>query len=288
MPKTPCDDRRLRGFVETVVARGREHYRDFPWRHETDPYALLVSEVMLQQTQATRVVAHYVRWLEAFPTFEALAAAPLEAVLREWQGLGYNRRAVALKRIAETLVELAPADAHASLPEAESDLTALPGVGPATAAGVRAFAFGKHGVYLETNVRSVVLHELFPEADGVADSEVSAVVAAAARCAETAGVGAREWNWALLDYGAHLKRIGPNPSRRSAHHSRQTPFEGSRRQMRARLLRLVMESPGGTPEEYAEMLSGGAEREAHDVHELIGELAREGFLAEENGRFRIP
>ncbi|TLM85972.1 MAG: adenine glycosylase, partial [Actinobacteria bacterium] len=239
---------------------------------------------MLQQTQVSRVVPYYERWLGDFPTLEALAAAPLEAVLEHWQGLGYNRRAVALKRLAEEVVaahDAAGGRGPAALPSDEKALRALPGVGPATAAGVLAFGFERPAAYLETNVRAVVLHELFADADTVPDSAVMPVVVAAAAHVDAIGVGARPWNYALLDYGAHLKRTVPNPSRRSAHHGRQSAFEGSRRQKRARLLRAVMAAPGGTVTDYSDS-AGDDERLAA---ELLGELAGEGFLVCDSGHW---
>lgn len=277
----PCA---VEAFVARVYARGLELYRDFPWRRTRDPYAILVSEVMLQQTQVARVVPYYERWLADFPGLEALAAAPLEAVLRAWQGLGYNRRAVALKRLAEQVVERAEASgAAAELPRETADLVALPGVGPATAAGVRAFAFDEPDAYLETNVRAVVLHELLGDRDAVPDREVRELVAAAAAAAERAGIDARAWNYALLDYGVFLKRTVPNPSRRSAHHTRQSPFEGSRRQKRARLLRAVMDAPGSDAAELAE----GLGIDAAEALDLLGELSGEGFVARESGGWRV-
>jgi len=237
----------LAAFVARVAERGRELYRDHPWRNTRDPYAVLLSEVMLQQTQVPRVVPKWEAWLDEFPTLDALAAAPLEAVLRAWQGLGYNRRAIALKRTAEEVV----AHHGGALPSDEAALRALPGIGPATASGVRAFAFELPGVYLETNVRAVFLHELFADHDGVKDSELTPLVAAAVEEAARQGISPRDWYYALLDYGAQLKRELPNPSRRSAHHTKQSAFEGSRRQKRARILRAVMAEPGRDADSHA-------------------------------------
>jgi A/G-specific adenine glycosylase len=279
------DSADLNEFVVRVVERGRELYRDFAWRQTHDPYAVLVSEVMLQQTQVSRVERRFDEWLADFPTLEALAAAPLAAVLESWQGLGYNRRAIALKRAAEQVVADTGGSAPATLPADETALRALPGIGPATAAGVLAFAFGLPAVYLETNVRAVFLHELLSDRDSVPDREIVPLVAAAAEEAASRGISAREWNYALLDYGAHLKRTMPNPSRRSAHHSRQSRFEGSRRQKRAWLLRAVMTGPGATAEEHAQALStfesasGRDTVRADEVDEILGALAQEGFIA---------
>jgi len=259
-------------FRERIHRVAAEHYRDLPWRRTRDPYLVLLSEVMLQQTQVLRVVPKYEAWLERFPTLEALAAAPLEAVLESWQGLGYNRRAVALKRLAETVV----AEHGGQLPSDDAALRALPGVGPATAAGVRAFAFGHPGVYLETNVRSVFLHEFFADADGVPDAAIVPLIEATVD-----PVDPRGWYYALLDYGAHLKRTLPNPSRRSAHHARQSPFEGSRRQKRARLLRAVLADPGVDAPSLAEHTG----LETPLAEELLAELEREGFLRGEGGRW---
>lgn len=277
-PSACCTpDPRIPAFVERVSAEGERLYRDFPWRETRDPYAILVSEVMLQQTQVARVVPYFEEWLASFPTLEALAAAPLEAVLRAWQGLGYNRRAAALKRCAEQVVDAHGASGLSGMAELPKDavaLVALPGIGPATAAGVLAFGFGVPAAYLETNVRTVFLHELFAERDGVRDSELLPLVEQAARCAEATGVSARQWNYALLDYGSHLKRVVPNPSRRSAHHTRQSTFEGSRRQRRSQLLRVVIDT-GPMSETQAAAAAGLSEAE---THELLVALLSDGLV----------
>ena len=279
-PTTPAD---LTPFVARVAEQGLTLYRDFPWRRTHDPYAVLVSEVMLQQTQVSRVEKRYEEWLAEFPTVDALASAPLEPVLRAWQGLGYNRRAVALKRAAEEVAERFAGVLVAD----ERVLRSLPGIGPATAAGILAFAYEQPATYLETNVRTVFLHELFADRDGVPDREIVLFVSAAMQEAARQGLGPRAWYYALLDYGAHLKRTLPNPSRRSAHHSRQSRFEGSRRQKRAWLLRAVMEEPGLPAEQYARDLAAAersAGREAAtalEVAEILADLAAEGFLTSE-------
>ncbi len=162
----------LDSFIRTVWREGEHHHRDLPWRYIDDPYAVLVSEIMLQQTQVSRVEKHWPRVLELFPTLDSLASADVALVLEMWQGLGYNRRALALKRTAEYCAE----HYAGKLPEEHAQLLALPGIGPATAGGVMAFAFQRPTLYLETNVRTVFLHELFPGEEGVSDKQLEPLV----------------------------------------------------------------------------------------------------------------
>ncbi|MDR1087892.1 MAG: adenine glycosylase, partial [Coriobacteriales bacterium] len=136
----------INSFIDTVVTHGRSLYRDFAWRRTNDPYAVLVSEVMLQQTQTARVERYYDVWMHHFPTIDALAAASTADVLAVWQGLGYNRRALALKRTASLVAK----EYGGILPESAAALQSLPGIGSATAAGVLAFAYNRPAVYLET------------------------------------------------------------------------------------------------------------------------------------------
>lgn len=303
----------LRAFVEFVAKKGRELYRDLPWRRTYDPYAIWISEVMLQQTQVSRVDGRWQRWLERFPTVDALAAAAPSDVLEEWQGLGYNRRALSVHRAAQAISE-----AGGVFPQDPKELVKLPGIGPATAAGIRAFAFNLHGVYLETNVRTVFLHELYPQAEGVPDSELvplveltcpasveDAVDAVAAGADGAAGAVAetveteltpRSWYYALLDYGAYLKKTIPNPSRRSKSHVKQSRFEGSHRQKRAELLRVLLahKDEGGAKFEtlHQELcqIEVNAGRETLDEQVTLGlleELAKEGFC-QKNNEYWLP
>lgn len=278
-------------FRARVLRLGRELWRDLPWRRTRDPYAIWVSEVMLQQTQVSRVDGRWQRWLGRFPTTAVLADAEPADVLEEWQGLGYNRRALALLAAAREVES-----AHGgSFPSDERELRALPGIGPATAAGIRAFAFDLPGVYLETNVRAVFLHELFPGAEGVPDSALAPLVAEA--CPPDASDPSddpRTWYYALLDYGAHLKRTVPNPSRRSRSHARQSRFEGSHRQKRAEVLRILLAArpsalPAGEVASALDAVETAAGRPPVPAAELLGtleELAREGFCSREGDAWR--
>ncbi|THG37444.1 adenine glycosylase [Adlercreutzia caecimuris] len=276
-------------FTARMLEVGDGLYRELPWRHVDDPYAVLVSEIMLQQTQVARVGRFWERFLAAFPTVDALAAAAVPDVLELWQGLGYNRRALALKRTAD---ECAVAG-EGRLPDSYEGLLALPGIGPATAAGVMAFAYQKPAVYVETNVRAVFLHELFPGREGVPDRELEPAVAAAA-FHPSAAADPRRWYYGLLDYGAHLKATGVNPTRRSASYSRQSAFEGSRRQKRAWIVRRVLAAPEGVEaavvarELSAAEVAAGREAVGADLFESIaGDLVGEGFFRRE-GALLVP
>ena len=268
-------------FCRHVLSEGRRLYRDLPWRGIDDAYGVLVSEVMLQQTQVKRVLGRWERWMGMFPSPDALASAAPADVLVEWQGLGYNRRALALKRAAEECSQRF----GGRLPETVEQLRELPGIGPATAAGVTAFARNLPAIYIETNVRTVFIHTLFPDCETVSDKQLEPLVAAC--CPETGQV--RQWYYALLDVGADLKSQVGNASRRSAHYTRQSAFEGSRRQKRACLVRIVLACPGIAVEQAAARLNAeesSAGREAVDPQLFAGicaDLEREGFFRQEDG-----
>lgn len=290
----PPDQAVLGAFVDRVFEEGDAHRRDLPWRFIDDSYAVLVSEVMLQQTQVSRVQGRWERWCERFPTPDALAAADVSEVLGEWQGLGYNRRALALK----SACEVCSSRYGGAVPDSYDELLALPGIGPATAAGIEAFARNRPAIYLETNVRTVLIHEFFPSAARVPDRELVPILraclgiigvlepspapraAAAERCPRT-------WYYALLDYGAHLKATIPNPSRRSASYARQSPFEGSHRQKRSELLRFVLASEGCTTEEAVAFLDDFEARRGRGpldpamVSAILNDLSLEGFFRRE-------
>ncbi|HEX4747595.1 MAG TPA: hypothetical protein VFU99_12020 [Gaiellaceae bacterium] len=233
-----------------LLAWYREHARDLPWRRTRDPYAILVSEVMLQQTQVDRVVPRYLAWLERWPRVEALAEASPADVIREWQGLGYNRRAVNLHRAARVV-------ARDGWPD---DLTALPGVGPYTAAAVRCFAFGEDVVPVDVNVERV------QRRTGKAFSADSAQ--------------------ALMDLGAticlaRIPRCGACPLARECPACgireepvrKQGPFAGSFRQRRASALRDVAVAP----------------RSLGDLdHEVVHSLERDGLVVVEKGLVALP
>ena len=261
-------------FQQQIYSRYHSTPRPMPWRTTGDPYCILTAEIMLQQTQVERVKIKYAEFLSAFPTLAALAIASLEDVLRVWQGLGYNRRALALKRCAEEIISRF----NGQFPRDTGELESLPGIGPYSARAVAAFAFGIAEPLIETNIRTVFIHYFFHGRDKVSDREIMPLVAATLDRHNP-----RQWYYALMDYGVWLKQTHPNPGRRSRHHVQQSRFEGSNRQLRSRLLRAVMANPGISAAELAGQL--GAERGA--VERNLADMEQEGFLCRTGSKYLL-
>ncbi len=275
-PFAALSGRQVEEFREGVMRHFREEGRDFPWRRTRDPWLVLTSEIMLQQTRTETVAARWESWVARYPDPASLASSPLSEILSRWKGLGYNRRALALRKSADVVLQLY----GGSVPRAESDLRALPGVGPYTARAVRAFAFGEPDVVLETNIRAVFLFYFFPGRERVTDRELEPFVAATLDRRDP-----RTWYYALMDYGAALKKREPNPGRRSAAYSRQPPFEGSHRQLRAALLHILASrgplSPGELERAVREELPVGPEKTS--LGRALEDLEAEGFLESSGG-----
>jgi A/G-specific adenine glycosylase len=219
-----CSIKKFRRILYKYYA---QHARTLPWRLTHDPYHILVSEIMLQQTQVSRVLQKYRSFLHTFPTVQLLAKAPLRDVLKEWQGLGYNRRALLLHRCAQAVVS----KYQGKIPCQREILRSLPGIGEATSAAVCAFAYNVPEVFIETNIRSVFIHHFFTNKKNVNDKELFVVIEKALDRKNP-----RKWYSALMDYGVFLKNTMTNPSRKSRHYKTQSPFEGSRRQIRGKIL----------------------------------------------------
>lgn len=248
-----------------------ENKRDFAWRGISDPYAVLVSEMMLQQTQTARVVPKYDEWMQTFPTAQALAEAPLAEVLSHWVGLGYNRRAVFLQKACIAVCS----GSGGIFPQTQAELQKLPGIGPYTAGAVATFAFNQPNVFIETNIRSVYIHFFFsphsaafptaPESK-IDDKDIAALVAQTLDEANP-----REWYYALMDYGADLKKKTVNPSRRSRQYAKQSRFEGSLRQARGAILRQLAKQTSATLVQIAGYENIDIERLSRAADKLVAE-----------------
>lgn len=215
-------------FQTVILGYYRRHLRRLPWRETSDPYRILVSEIMLQQTQVVRVLPKYDTFLDAFPTVAVLSRAPLAEVLRLWQGLGYNRRAKYLKTCAEKVV----LDFDGRFPTDRATLRSLPGIGDYTSGAICAFAYRQSVAFMDTNIRRVYIHFFFPDADGVRDDAILPLISETIFTPDP-----RSWYYALMDYGAMLAKAFPNANRRSAHYTRPSAFENSNRQIRGQILR---------------------------------------------------
>ena len=264
----------ISSFQTRVYDHFRANPRPMPWRDTNDPYRILVSEIMLQQTQVERVKLKYAAFLHGFPTVHDVAAAQLADVLQLWQGLGYNRRAVNLKRCCEEISTFYAGH----FPRTVDELQSLPGIGPYTARAVAAFAFGVAEPLIETNIRAVFIHSFFHGREKVSDREIMPLIAATLDRAHP-----RKWYYALMDYGVMLKQAHPNPGRRSSHHTQQSRFEGSNRQLRSRLLREVMTRSAVSLEDLIAL----APADTDMVVSNLEALQREGFLVKRRGCYCI-
>lgn len=262
-------------FLETLwdyyAKSGRT---ELPWRlpgadGTFDPYKIMVSELMLQQTQVARVVPKYEAFLLRFPTVTALAESDLADVLRIWQGLGYNRRAKFLWQAVRSIQELG------SFPSTLEMLVKLPGVGVNTAGAIMAYAHNKPVIFIETNVRTVYIHHFFQDRIDVADKEIGRLVD------QTLDrTNPREFYWALMDYGSYLKSSVGNLNKASKHYTKQSKFHGSRRQIRGKIIRLL----GERPHTMLELDTAMADERQPAV---LRELLAEGMIRQTDGTYHL-
>lgn len=257
----------IRRFHNIIYRFYRQNGRDtLPWRNTDDPYHILVSEIMLQQTQIERVLNKYPLFITKYPDFRSLARARLSSLYAVWQGMGYNRRALALREIART-VEKPPYNGN--LPADKYELMSLPFVGRSTAGAFAAFAFNRPSVFIETNIRRVFIHFFFREQGNVADRDIIPLIERTLDRKDP-----RKWYYALMDYGSTLRNLKENPNRKSAKYKKQSPFAGSNRQIRGKILRLISEQQNIPVKELA-----GPLNTSHDkIREIIDQLCSEGFI----------
>jgi A/G-specific adenine glycosylase len=269
-----CSKKTVERFRKIIYDYYESCGRRLPWKETTNPYAILVSEVMLQQTQTQRVTEKYLPFLTRFPNFSSLSRASLQTVLEEWLGLGYNRRAMALKKIAEEV-------AHrfaGILPDSIEELQTLPGIGKYTAAAIAVFAFNQPVLLLETNIRTVFIHFFFHCRQDIEDREIIPLVERTLDASNP-----RRWYNALMDYGAMLKRTHPNPGRKSLHYQKQSPFAGSDRRIRGMILRTLTEEGPQTASTLIRRVNEDAER----VRKILDALVKEGLIRKVGRRFSI-
>lgn len=254
----------LSEFKKTVLDFYRLHGRSLPWRETNEQYCIYVSEMMLQQTQVSRVLEKYPEFLRIFPSFETLAGADTRELLSVWQGMGYNRRALYMRDSARIIVSVY----GGVVPRAEEDLLKLPGIGPGTAGSLRAFIYNDPVIFIETNIRRVFLHHFFPDSENISDRELFPLIESTLDRRSP-----REWYYALMDYGSILgKKLNANV--RSRHYTKQSRFEGSNRQIRGKIVRYLTKSETATQDELLTYIGSTPER----FQKILSDLQSERFL----------
>lgn len=266
--------------VQELIEATWQHYataarHDLPWRIPSDTgfdaYKIMVSEIMLQQTQVSRVIEKYQQFLTLFPDVQALAAADLGAVLSVWSGLGYNRRAKFLWQAATMVVH----EYNGVFPITESELVRLPGIGKNTAGAIVAYAYNQPTVFIETNIRTVFIHHCFPDDETVSDAQLVPLIEAAVDHDSP-----REWYWALMDYGSYLKKTVGNLSRYSKTYTKQSSFHGSRRQVRGQVIAALLAEPLTLT-----MLRGQIDDER--LPAVLADLSSEGLIRLDGEHYRL-
>lgn len=272
--KNPNDDnahKEITYFFDELNGYYKKHKRDLPWRKTNDPYKIMVSEIMLQQTQVNRVIPKYEAFLTKFPNVQKLANAKLAEVLSAWNGLGYNRRAKFLHQAVQKVV----ADFGGKIPRTVDELAQLPGIGKNTAGAIVAYAYNRSVVFIETNIRTVLLHHFFADQDDVSDRQLEEVLRELIIDVQNP----REFYWSMMDYGTFLK-ITDNNIKRSKHYVRQSKFVGSKRQVRGNVIKLLLENP----KTQAQLQNALVDER---LAEVLGDLQKEGFVVYKQGHYRL-
>jgi len=262
-------------FLQARQAYYRRHGRHgLPWRKPEpdgsfDPYKILVSEIMLQQTQVPRVITKYREFLTTFPTVETLAAAELGQVLRLWSGLGYNRRAKYLHQTAKAIVS------SGYFPTSVAELVKLPGIGKNTAGAIIVYTYNQSEIFIETNIRTVYIHHFFADQSNIPDSQFIELVDQTLDRENP-----REFYWSVMDYGTHLKAKIGNVNKLSKHYSKQSQFHGSKRQIRGQVLKLLSKKQFSLAE-LATIIPDNR------LNGVLQELASEGLIGQAGKLYRL-
>jgi A/G-specific adenine glycosylase len=250
----------MQSFKKKILEFYQANRRSFVWREKPDPYSVFVSEIMLQQTQTQRVAQMFPPFIKRFGSFKDLAQSSFEEVLGLWKGLGYNRRAYNLHQSAKIIGR----EHDGELPDDPNVLKKFPGIGDASASSIVAFAFNKPTIFIETNIRTVFLHEFFKDESDVHDKKIMPLIEQSLD-----RKAPREWYYALMDYGVMLKKNHPNPSRRSKHHAIQSKFEGSDRQIRGKILELLLTHKQCSVDELAHYCASDVQRTTRIADQMI-------------------
>lgn len=258
----------IENFKETVWNFYKDQGRhEMIWRHTTNPYYILVSEIMLQQTQVNRVTEKYIEFTETFPTTKDLAKAPLAKVLEVWQGLGYNRRAKYLKKAAEYI----ESKLQGKFPNTIDELIKLPGIGHATAGAIMTYAFNKPVAYIETNIRTIYIHHFFKNKKNISDKDVEKIVEQTLDKKNP-----RQWYWALMDYGTFLKKEIGNISQKSKMYQKQSRFKGSTREKRGKIIKYLIKKKKATIQEITREIN----EQEHEIEPIIQKLVKDEMVKE--------
>lgn len=254
------DIEKFQNFVLRFYQKHGRH--ELPWRQTADPYKILVSELMLQQTQVVRVIPKFQIFISRFPSTTELSEATLSEVLELWQGLGYNRRAKYLLQLAQEIESK-----KTGFPSSETELQKLPGIGPYTASAIVTFAFNKPTTVIETNIRTVFIYHFFPgSTQKVHDSQLLPIIKKT-----VPNTNPQEWYWALMDYGSYLKKVLPNPSRKSKHHTKQSKFKGSLRQVRGEIIKILVAHDSLSEEDLLEKITSNKVHFRTALQQLLDE-----------------
>lgn len=274
LQKDLLSDDGIQIFQKLIYTYYINNGREFAWRKTTDPYAIVVSEIMLQQTQTDRVKLKYEQFMQNFQSIELLARAPFSSVLATWQGLGYNRRALFLHNFAQEIVT----KYNGIIPSCQKILSTFKGIGPNTAGSICAFAFNLPVIFIETNIRSVFIHTFFNNHKIITDKKLVPLIEQTVDAKQ-----ARIWYYALMDYGAMLKKSYENPNRKSAHYNVQSKFEGSNRQVRGLILKYLTMHQTLTKNQISDLISNRSEL----ISNALSQLQKDSLIVKVNNYYLI-
>ena len=261
-------------FQKLILDWYKKNKRSMPWRNTQDPYKILISEVMLQQTQVQRVLPKYQEFLKAFPALKALAGASDKKLLKVWAGLGYWKRALGLKRAAKQIM----GQYKGKFPRDPDTLEQLPGIGPYTARAIACFAFQSKDAFLDTNIQRVYLHFFFQGKENISDKEIESIAQKAVWTKNP-----REWHYALFDYGA-IKLKDKSINKQSRHYHKQSKFKGSLRSFRTKVIRLLLSKTSVSSTVLQKFLTKELKQTSYSPEEIIDSLIKDKLI-KQKGRY---